>query len=192
MGPGIWDRLSWVIFFFMWVAARVIVVFSWQNGLGCMWGGPGYLCCHVWCLAWGGAEGKAQLAPFSLHRRSPKASPCGLCSRSPGFFTVAQDSERECSSKEKLWGIWRANLRGLGYPSATFCSCRKAGSLQTDQSQEGEWELPSQWVFNWPQMFQYHMAFLHGALELGASLFLWEAKYESLLLCCLTIELLVL
>ena len=165
----------------MWWQLGSLSGFQLADGLGCMWGGPGYLCCHVWCLAGGGW--KAELNWHLFLSMKSQGSPCGLCSRAVRLLSwwlktlresVPRNPRKSSEASEEL------TSEGLGYP---FCHILLSGrslgqsrvkkrGMRTSFSMEAS--------FNWPQMFSNHMAFHMGPWNWGASLFLWEAVNMSL------------
>lgn len=168
------------------------MVFSWQMD----WaggGGPGHFCCHVWCPGGGWLEGRAQLAPFSLHE--VPASPCGLCSRAIRLLSQWLKTLRESVPRypgKSSEASEELTSEALGCP---FCHILLSGR-SLDQSRVKK--RGKTFLLNGGQLqpatdvFQLH-GFSHGALEFGSLSFSMRGyKNESLLPAVLTIELLVL
>lgn len=153
--------------------------FQLADGLGCMWGGPGYLCCHVWCLAGGGWKAELNWHLFSPWSPRPHRVVCLLEVR---LLSRWLKTLRECSkeTQEKLWGIWRANLREPWVSLLPHSVVRQVtGPVQSQEEGNENFLLNGGQLQLATDVFQSH-GFSHGALELGASLFLWEAVNMSL------------
>lgn len=152
-------------------------------------GGPGHLCCRVWCPGGGWLEGRAQLAPFSLHE--VPASPCGLCRLLSRWLKTLRESVQRYLGKSSE-ASEELTSKALGCP---FCHILLSGR-SLDQSRVKK--RGKTFLLNGGQLqlatdvFQLH-GFSHGALEFGSLSFSMRGyKNESLLPAVLTIELLVL
>lgn len=146
------------------------MVFSWQMdwaGCGGRGGRPGHLCCHVWCPGGGWLEGRAQLAPFSLHE--VPASPCGLCSKAIRLLSRWLKTLRESVPRypgKSSEASEELTSEALGCP---FCHILLSGRSPDQSRVKKRGMRPSfsmETSFNWPQMFFNYMAFHMGPWNL--------------------------
>lgn len=141
-------------------------------------GGPGYLCCHVWCLGWGWLEGRAQLS-FSLHwSPRPHHVVCSRVRLLSWWFKTLRESVPRNPRKSSEASEELTSGKVLGIPSChILLSGRSLGQSRVKKRNENFLSMEAS--FNWPQMFSNHMAFHMGPWNWGAS-FLWEAVNMSL------------
>lgn len=157
-----------------------------------MGGGPGHFCCHVWCPGGGWLEGRAQLAPFSLHE--VPATSCGLCSRAirllsqwlktlresvPRHPGKSSEASEELTSEALGCPFCHILLSGRSLDQSRVKKRGKTFLLNGGQLQPAVFQLVEKTRKNWffqlvfqNQMFFNYMAFHMGPWNLGASLFL--------------------